>query len=179
MRYSYVLRYQDYKNAQALYRKHRLTASLTYYVWIWILPVVGLAVALPLLLGLFGYSPEWASTLAPFSAMGIWFAVFIPVMRFYSVRKCWKRLLPENVPKSVKSEISVELEMTEEQIISILPGTSEGRFYWSSILDFAEDDRIALVFVKKKVFIFIPRSALPAQGWDELRYHLTKRGVPA
>lgn len=179
MRHSYVLRYQDYKNAQVLYRRHRWTAALTYYLWVWVLPVVGFAVAIPLLLSPFGHSPEWTSTVAPFSAMGIWFAVFIPVMRFYSVRRCWKRLLPENLAKSTKSEISVKLEMTEEQLISILPGRSEGRFYWSAILDFAEDDRIALVFVKKKAFIFIPRSALPAEGWTELGCHLTKRKGPA
>jgi len=93
-------------------------------------------------------------------------------MRIYGIRKCWKRLLPESAKKSVRTDISVALEMTPEQIISILPGRSEGRFFWSVIVDYAEDGRLALVYIKKKQFLFIPRRAMDEVGWAELRSHL-------
>ena len=125
MRYSYTLTYNNYLEAQRLYRRSRWTAVLSYYVWIWFLPIVGGLLALPFIAGLLGFRRDLLPALLSGSAVGLWFACFIPVMRVYTVRKCWHRLLPETSTKSVRSTIPVELEMTPEQLISTLPGKSE------------------------------------------------------
>ncbi len=170
MRYAYNLTYKDYLDAQKLYRRHSWKAAMSYYAFIWALPTSGLLVGLPLVAHIFfDYHPLWLRSIAPLSGIGLWFALYIPLMRIYSVRKCWKRLLPEKSAKSIKSEIAVEFEMTPEQVISTIPGKSEGRFFWPSIVDYAEDKELALLFIKKKLFLFIPRRAMDEAGWSEVR----------
>jgi YcxB-like protein len=178
MRYEYKLTYQNYKDSQRLYRRHRWQAALSYYFWIWLVPVLGSILALPLLANLlFDFHPDWLRSIVGFSGVGLWFAVFIPLMRFYTIRRCWKRLLPENVRKSIRTDIPVEIEWNNEQLISCLPGRSEGRFFWSAICDFAENEKLALIFVKKKQFIFVPKSALPESAWADLRSRLANKPV--
>jgi len=169
MRYEYTLVYQDYLDAQKLYRKHRWRAAATYYVFIWVLPILGLLGSFPLIATFLGYNSYLTRSLAPISGIGLWLALYFPLMRIYSIRKCWKLLLPEHIEKSTKSEIVVALEITPEQLISVIPGKSEGRFFWSGILDFVEDEQLALIFIKKKLFIFIPHRAMDEAGWSELR----------
>jgi len=161
--------YQDYLDAQKLYRKHRWKAAVSYYAFIWALPILGLLAGFPLLATFLGYHSPLTRSFAPISGVGLWFAIYIPLMRIYSIRKCWRLLLPEHMKKSTKSEIAVALEMTPEQLISVIPGKSEGRFFWPGILDFAEDDKLALIFIKRKLFIFVPHRAMDEAGWSELR----------
>jgi len=70
------------------------------------------------------------------------------------------------------------LEVTPEQVISAIPNRSEGRFFWSAIQDYAEDDKIALLFIQKKKFLFIPKHALPDAAWRELKANITNFGSP-
>jgi hypothetical protein len=177
MRYEYKLTYQDYKDAQKLYLKSSWKAALSHYFWIWAVPIVGCILALPLIATLLGFRSEWFESMAGFGGAGLWFAIFIPAMRIYTVRKCWKRLLPENARKSVRTEISAALEWNEEQLISILPGRSEGRFFWSALVDFVENDKLVLIFIKKKMFLFIPKDALPVSAWEDIRSHWINRPV--
>jgi hypothetical protein len=172
MRYEYTLTYRDYLDAQKLHRHNRWKAALSYCVWIWVLPILGLLTGLAWAASSFDSAPDWVSNVAAFAGAGLWLAFFIPAMRLYSIRKCWKRLLPESAKKSVRTDISVALEMTSDQIIVVLPGTAEGRYFWSAIVDYAEDERLALVYIKKKNFLFIPRRAMDEAGWAELRFHL-------
>jgi len=169
MRYEYTLTYKDYLDAQKLYRSHVWTAALSYYVWIWAVPIIGLTLALSWFVTMSGYSLEWLASMAGFAGVGIWLGLFIPAARVYTIRKCWKRLLPESVPKSTKTSIAVEFEMTEDQVISVLPGRSEGRFFWTALFDLAEDDKLTLLFIKKRQFLFIPLRALDEAGWNLLR----------
>jgi YcxB-like protein len=169
MRYNYTLTYRDFLDAQKLYRRHRTSAGVKYYFAIWLLPIVGFIVGLPFILSLLGYQPSWADALSGFSVLGLWFAFAIPLVRFYTVRKCWKRLLPDSLPRSIRTEIPVGMEMTSDQLISSLPGRSEGRFMWPALVDYAEDEKLALVFVKKKFFLFVPRRAMDDAGWIQLR----------
>jgi hypothetical protein len=141
------------------------------------LPIVGFIVGLPLIASIFGYQPRWLEAPSVFSGVGLWFAFCIPLFRLISVRKCWKRLLPESGRRSTKSVIPVELEMTADQIISTLPGRSEGRFFWAALPDFVEDEKLALVFVKKKQFLFIPRRAMDEVGWVQLRSHFANSRI--
>jgi hypothetical protein len=179
MRYDYTLTYRDYLDAQKLYRRHRTSAGVFYYFWFWLLPIVGVVCGLPLVAGLFGYQPTWLEALSGFSVLGLWFALSIPLLRFYSVRKCWKRLLPDSLPKSTQTEIPVGLEMTPDQLISSLPGRSEARFLWPALVDYAEDEKLALVYIKKKFFLFVPRRAMDDAGWIQLRSHFANSRTPS
>jgi hypothetical protein len=176
MLYEYVLKYQDFKDSQKLYLRHRRGAAVFYYLWVWILPIAGLLATIPFIYGLLGFRSDWMAPFAGFAAGGLWFALFIPLMQFYGKRRCWKQLIPANTPgKPMKIGIPVTLDFNDEQLISTIPGRSEGRFFWSAILDFAEDEKVALLFIQKKKFLFVPKTALPETGWAELRAHVQSK----
>ena len=169
MRYDYTLTYRDYLEAQRLYRRHRTGVGVGYYFVVWLLPIVGLFCGIPLVVGLFGYQPAWLEGLSEFSGPGLWLAVFFPLWWMYKLRNGWKRLLPDSSPRSTRTTIPVGLEMTPDQLISSLPGRSEARFLWPALVDFVEDEKVALVFIKKKFFLFVPRDAMDEAGWTQLR----------
>jgi hypothetical protein len=174
--YEYGLKYQNYKDAQKLYIRHSKRAALYYYFFIWVLPILGCLLAIFGLAALFEIGPVWVRYFRGLYVVGLWFALFIPIMRIFTVRRCWKQLVPPNTPgKGMKAEIHVTLEFNAEQFISAIPGRSEGRFFWSAVQDFAEDVKIALIFIHKKRFIFIPKPALPEAAWSELRVLITNR----
>jgi hypothetical protein len=170
MRYDYVLRFDDYQDSQKLYLRHRRSAALFYYFYVWVLPLAGILSCALFVASRYGFHPEFSAALAGFAAAGLWFALFIPIMQFVGRRRCWKRLVPVDLKGKAKDmEIPASLEFNDEQVISAIPGRSEGRFYWPAIVDFAEDEKIALLFVHKKRFLFIPKRAMPTEVWDEFR----------
>jgi len=177
LRYEYALSYKDYLDAQRLFRKHRWKAAVSYYGFIWVLPILGALAAVPWIAQLLGVDADWVYRWRGFAGLGLWFAIAIPLIRIYSLRRCWRRLLPDSIKKSMRSEIPVELEINDEQLISILPGRSEGRFFWSALVDFAEDERLALVFIKRRMFLFIPRRAMDDAGWIQLRSHFANSRI--
>ena len=61
-------------------------------------------------------------------------------------------------------------------MISRIPSKSEGHFERGAIVNFAEDDAIALFYLGKKKFLFVPKSALPSEGWTELRQWIGTKG---
>jgi hypothetical protein len=176
MRYDYVLRFDDYQNSQKLYLRHRRSAAVFYYCYVWVLPIVGLLACALFVASRYGFHPEFSAPLAGLAAGGLWFALFVPIMQVFGRRRCWKRMVPVDVKGKAKSiEIPVSLEFNDEQVISAIPGKSEGRFYWPAILDFAEDEKMALLFVHKKRFLFIPKRAMSTDAWNEFRGLLTDK----
>ena len=173
MVYEYVLTFQDYRNAQRLYLRHRKMAAIYFYFWIWVLPISGLLVGILFAIAMLSGRTEGMAAYAGLAAGGVWLACFIPTMQWYGRRKIWKQLIPPEIEtRSAKTAISVSLEFNESQLISTIPGRSEGRFFWPAILDFAENDQVAILFIHKKQFLFVPKRALPEFAWADLRKHL-------
>jgi hypothetical protein len=176
LRFEYQITYANFLDAQRLYRRRRWTQAVVWGIFCCILPIVGVLVSLPLLafivLGDESSLVDSSRSLAP---LGFLFVV-IWLVTMFSYRTYWKKLLPESVIKrSTKTTITVALELTAEQLISILPNRSEGRFMWSALPDFVEDKKIALIFIKKKQFIFIPKDAITEDAWAFIRSHIIPR----
>jgi len=76
------------------------------------------------------------------------------------------------MPSEIRDQ-PVTLEFTADQVISAIPEKSEGRFFWSAIQDFAQDDRITLIYVQQKRFIFVPTHAVPDTEWARVRAKLS------
>jgi hypothetical protein len=150
---------------------------VTYYAWVWGLPVAGVATVLAWVATLLGSQLVWVKTMAALSGFGIWFLAVIPLSRMLTMRRAWKRLLPPRTRKARKAMVAVELEFDETQVISRLPGRNEGRFFWPAIVDYAEDEKLALIFVAPKRFLFVPRRAMPDEAWVQLRGYVAARGL--
>jgi hypothetical protein len=162
--YQYVLQKQDFINAQHLYLRHNRRAALSYYFWIWLVPILGVVIFLIAATAYLLHQEVLFHQIAPLAGMGIWFAIFIPLMRWFNIRKLWKASV-----ETIDGGKPVSLQFDNEQISSSIPGKSEGRFYWNAILDFAEDDRVAMIFVRAKNFLYIPKNALPEEAWTQIR----------
>ena len=168
--YQYVLRKEDFLDAQRLYRKHNRRAALSYYLWIWIVPVLGLCLVLAYSAAVITRRADLMQQLMPAAAAGAWFAIFVPIMRWWQIRKLWKASLDP-----VADGKPVTLQFDNEQLISAIPGKSEGRFFWTALVDYAEDDRLTMLFIRKKRFLYIPKHALPESAWAQIRELATNR----
>ena len=162
--YQYVLQKQDFINAQQLYLRHNRGAALSYYFWIWLVPILGVVIFLITVTAYFLQNNVLFHQLVPMAGAGIWLAIFIPLMRWLNIRKLWKASV-----ETIDGGKPVSLQFDDEQIVSAIPGKSEGRFYWNAILDFAENDQIAMLFIRKKHFLYIPKNALPEEAWAQIR----------
>lgn len=68
----------------------------------------------------------------------------------------------------------IEFEITDEELISRIPGTSEGRFRRNGIHKFVENEKVALLYVAKLRFLILPKRALNDEQWLSLRQWLAK-----
>jgi len=162
--FEYVLQKKDFINAQRLHLKHNRSAALSYYFWIWLVPILGVVVALFEWTAYLLHNEIMMRTLAPVAGAGLWLAIFLPFMRWWNVRRCWKAS-----SETIDGGKPVTLQFNDELLISTIPGKSEGRFFWTGLIDFAEDDRLALLYIRKKQFLYVPKSALPEEAWVRVR----------
>ncbi len=167
--YEYVLQKTDFLHAQKLYRRNRPKAAWSYWIYVWVCPALGwLAIALTLV-GLTTNNPNLVTLVAPFAVGGLVFVIFVPIHRWFQLRRAWRSC----VPTSLRGK-PVTLQFDETQLISAIPGRSEGRFFWTAVLDFVEDKQLALIFVREKYFLFIPKSALAESVWDQIGLYAPK-----
>ncbi|AFL89843.1 hypothetical protein Terro_3629 [Terriglobus roseus DSM 18391] len=156
----YTMNFEDFKHAQILCYRRKKFGALRMAIWVWVLPVLGLVCAAILAWDItarhFAFTPLAGGVLAALTGFGL----FVLVMRPVNVRRLYKQMKngrPENEP--------VELEIEGDEMISRLPGLSEGRFRRAAVVDFAEDDHIALLFVAKNKFLLVPKRALNESQW--------------
>ncbi|MGH9598735.1 MAG: YcxB family protein [Terracidiphilus sp.] len=82
------------------------------------------------------------------------------------------------MPKS-HANSTIGLDIDDECIKSSVPGFSEGKFYWSAITSFTQNDRVTMLYIDKRKFLFFPTSAMSSIQRTELNdliaRHVTKR----
>jgi len=102
----------------------------------------------------------------------LFLSVALPLARIPDVRICFKRIFLNS-----KAIPTINLEIDEQGIRSENPGVSEGKLFWSAILDFAQTERITLLYVARKKFLFFPTKVLTPAQRDELD-ELVARNMP-
>ena len=105
--------------------------------------------------------PAWlGGSLAGLSFPGL----FVPAIRPFLLRRGF-----QTVMESVSNEGElVELELREGELISRIPGRSEARFQPAAIRNLMRDDRVCLIYIRKNLFVFVPRKNMPERLWDDL-----------
>jgi len=88
----------------------------------------------------------------------------------------FKRQFERKFPSNQRSA-SIEIE--DDGVSSAILGTDEAKFEWRTIVGFAQDDKMTLLYVAKSRFLFFPTTAMsPAQRAelsDLISHHVTKR----
>lgn len=162
MRAEYTITLADFKAAQHLCRRRSRRAWLLFLFWYRVAPVLGVVSATGFFYGLHhteSFPPWLGGVLAGCAWFGLFPLLWWPVQLRLQFRRM-KEGAPDDAP--------VELELEGNELISRRPGLSEGRFRWAAIQSYAEDERIALVFVRKKLFLLIPKRALDDEGWSSM-----------
>jgi hypothetical protein len=110
-----------------------------------------------------GGHPELFADCLAIGAGSLWLTLAFPILRFVNTRRCFKRLFLSAYPNR-----SVTAEISEECIVSTIPGVSEGKFFWNAILGFVQDEKATLLYVGKARFLIIPTPAMSSEQRSEL-----------
>ena len=164
MKQSYTTSYADFMDAQRLHLRRSPKIAILFWLFFRIFPVIAIALSIWLWLDKPPLKNMVLGCLV-FSTIGVglW-GLVMAAMRPFNMRRIYKRM------KNGRSDSEpIELEITEGQLISRIPGRSEGRFLPSAILRFEEDERVALLYVTPRLFLSLPKRVLGDAQWLELR----------
>jgi hypothetical protein len=172
MAHNYEYTYRDFIEAQRLHRRSRPLAMVSFVTWFILLPVAAVSVTIFMLWAAIVGRQDLFRQLLPAEAWLLFMTIFICLFRPFNLRKIYKRNLPDGA-KSCAATFS----FGEEGVASGIVGRSEGRFHWNALLQFVENEKVALLYVKKKLFLCVPKRAMPEEEWQQLRaYFQNKTG---
>jgi len=174
MKLEFTLTLSDYRSAQRLHIRQKVSRQISFFVWFILVPILALMGLIAFIaLDISRYTRS-AGLFAGIEGGLVWLAIFCPVSREYQIRKSFKQLFPKN-----RTDRSSTLEIDDTQVVSIIPGVSEGKFFWSAICGFAQNDEVTLIYVAPKRFLFFPTSAMNTEQRTELSgmvvRHVVKR----
>lgn len=169
MKYQYTLTTADYRAALALYVKQKWTRRAGNFFMSWFLPFCGLMTlsyeAYLMFKGQLSFVNDQSWKLViPFVLL------IVPLSQWNLVRKQFKLMFPSE-------NRTLTIDIDDERIHVVNPGTSESTFTWNGILSFAQDEKIAILFVAKGRFLFFPTQGLSSEQQTQL-LELTNRHLP-
>ena len=153
-----------YKAAQHLHMRANRRVRLGFLFWHRLMPVISVAAFALLLWDCFHRHFAFPALLGGVLAGISWIGLYVPLMRPYRIRRGFRRIMESDRGL----EQPVELELRDQELISRIPGRSEGRFLPAAIHDVVRDERICLIYIQKKLFLFIPRQSMPDEFWTAL-----------
>jgi hypothetical protein len=152
MKFSYVPTFAEYRAALRLHYRQKLSRRILHQVDLWLLPSIMFLFLISSVYRLVT-DPENYSGGIGWELVGLAFASVVPLSRFYGVRKQFRMMFPNG-----NEEVWVDLD--DERVISTIPGTGEGKYFWTGILGSAQDEKIILLYIRKNMFLFFPTIAL-------------------
>lgn len=163
MKISYRLTLQDYIAAIRLYRNQKLSRRFIFGLIYLGLPICAGFGLITLILVRKQGTAALRSDFIFTETLLVFIAIALPLARIPDVRKGFRRTFPD--PGKLPTTTSA---FDEECLRSEISGVSEGIFRWNAIVDFAQDDKITLLYIAKKKFLFFPTSIMSAEQRSEL-----------
>jgi hypothetical protein len=160
---SYTLNFADYKAAQRLHVRQKLSRRVIYAFFYIAVPILAVLGSLYFIFGGLSETADLHSSFQIVLGVLIWLAIFVPLMRFINLRRGFKLI----VPREYRNR-NIEVEIDEQSVVSRVPGMSEGKFFWMAIVGYAQNEQITLLYVAKKRFLFIPTRAFSPEQRAEL-----------
>jgi hypothetical protein len=159
MKVSYTLALADYVSAIRLHRRLSFMRRLVFGLIYVGLPIMAMAGMISILFLKVIAKTELSSDVLFAEGILLFLSIALPLARIPDVRICFRRIFLN--PKAIPT---VTLEIDDDGIRSESPGVSEGKFFWNAIAGFAQNERITLLYVARKKFLFFPTNVLtPAQ----------------
>ena len=156
----YPLRMEDYRSALTLHTTRTLLGRIWYFTMMWIAPAVAVFFLIPVLIvHLHRVAHFDLKSLGLLMIVG--FCIGVPALQLSDLRKQFHGRFPgEPGQKAV-------LEISKEEIVSTLSGHDEVRFPWSAVTDFAQDERMTLIYVGENL-LFAPTEVFSENDRVEL-----------
>jgi hypothetical protein len=172
MKFSYTLTFTDYIAAIRLDRFQRLGKRVIFILFC----IASLAVLLIVgqMVNVFFTDPDvfiyvvWI----PLSLLTI------PIKRSFNTRRGFRRLI-----RPLGRNAIVSIDIDEVGFRSGIPGVSEAKVFWESVVDFVQNEKVTLIYINKSRFhsryYFFPTNVLSLAQRSELNdlvaRHVVKR----
>jgi hypothetical protein len=164
MRFNYSVTLADLQNAQELHWHQTLYRRAVYYSVNWLVPVLISAFVI-LFLSREGLFFERLPVMYVFM-LGFAISAIIRTIRFsHQKSKMYRKRFDKTFPPHKRNAWCV---VDDEGITSAIIGTAEEKWPWQAILHFAQNEKITLMYVSAKKFLFIPTNALSSDQRSEL-----------
>jgi hypothetical protein len=171
MQLTYELTLADYKAALRLHRRQKLNRRIAEFVWFRFMPII---CSMMLVFELFmGFTQKTFFSQNPPGLLVVPLVfLLLPAIRSRFVRSQFNQLFSP-------SARNLSIDIDDERIVCVNPGSSESRFLWHIVLEFAQDEKITMLYIHKLRFLFFPTSAMSVEQRAELNdlvaRHVTKR----
>ena len=166
MRLNYTLTLGDFKAYHRLYGSRTRRNKTSYSFYFAVMPVVAALGFVPIVVFILLGWTDWLKLCAPGEAVFLGVALFSGVKRFYNIRKNFNRFTKYYLP--LLEGQAPFLEIDDKGILFAFPGYCEGKYLWNSITDFAENERLTLLYLFGKKCLVIPTCALSPEKRLEL-----------
>jgi YcxB-like protein len=166
MRCEYVFTYDDFRESMKLYRKASKKAAVAYWLWVWILPIVLLAVGI---LSLPEYMKSSGGVLNGFFwpvCLGLGAAWGLPVRYRMALRRAFK------LRNTLAKDKPMFFDFDETTVRFIVPGGTEVTYSWVAFTNYLENDRVAVLFIQPEFFHTVPKRAMGEEGWSLVRSYV-------
>ncbi|HEV2132657.1 MAG TPA: YcxB family protein [Terracidiphilus sp.] len=171
MKVTYKLTLEDYKAALNLHRTQSVGRRIRRIVLREVLPIAALAALVTLIFAPIK-SDELHFDLVVLAVALCFLSIALPIAAVVDARICFRRMFPANA-----SDPMMTLDVSDEFVISSIPGISEGKFQWNAFTNILLSDKVALFYIDKRRFLLLPISRLDPEQDIEFRNIVARNGA--
>ena len=162
MRFEYTISLEDYKAALAMRSRQSLSARISHLCLFWLPTMIGTFVGL--LIMHFGFHLRYMSVF-PWLTVLFWIG-FICIAAPIQYASYARRVFDKRIPARDRTNWT---NVDDRGVTSAVVGTKEGVFPWRDISGFAQNEKITLLYLDKRRFLFFPTYALNQSQRAELK----------
>jgi hypothetical protein len=159
MKVEFTITFKDYKNAVKLHRKQKFVRRMIP----WILPSLLAVCIVVFMAASVTKNTAVASQAVAIAAGSITGMIARPFFRFLNMRRCYKQMYPPTRTSSMST-----IEIDDQRIVEVNPGSAEVRLTWDGVLDFVRDDTVTMIYFSSHRFFLLPTSAMSESQRAEL-----------
>jgi hypothetical protein len=173
MTVEYTTSFEDYKAAQTLYLRARRWPGFRFKLLMYGLPALSVLFIAGAIWNICKHNARSGGVFSGLAAYAVILTVVVVVLRPMNLRRLYRK---RRKIAGVEKLDTVFFGFDEEFIRSGYPGRSEGQFRWDAVVEYAEDHKIFLIFISKKMFIYVPKRAMADDQWQSLRDYFRAHG---
>jgi hypothetical protein len=163
MKLTYTLSFTDFKAAQRLHIRQKLSRHIRFIIVYNIIPALTVVMLVASAVFLVKGQAEPLETLLPLDAGLLIVSVGMPIARFFNFRKCYKQLFPPT-----RKDRSTSIDIDDERILSTIPGVAEGKLFWTGLLAYAQNYEMTLFYTSENRFLPVPTYTMSPEQRTEL-----------